>query len=310
MGRMIDALKQIEDRTVEQADDKPLDEMHDRPEAELSFPDDLLSETAALLDKLEKHESLEQTPAVQAPAVQAPLEEPLLIEPSEAVEKASPIILDHKPRAKAWSRDSRHVDLAANILTQLPVDGPVSLLFAATASGGVFASSLVPLFSTLAERVEGRTLVVECDYRHAALARRFSVKPKFGLAEVLSSRATWPTAVCRTEQAGLDILCSRALASGLDQSKFEAGRSILGEKSSASWAILQKMLEEMHEQYRLVLLENVSASDREMAQLASVCHGVYLLLRMGQTPRSAARRSVKMVNNAGGQLLGCVLLDP
>ncbi len=311
MGRMLDALKQIEGQAVEPAADQPIAAAAGEPEAELSFPDELLADTAALLDELEKNESPVQPPVEE----QSPVEQPPAEEPSVAKEQSAAIISDREPRAKAWSRDSRHVDLATNILTQLPVEGPVSLLFAATASGGVFASSLVPLFSTLAERFDGRTLVVECDYRHAALARRFSVEPEFGLADVLSSLATWRTAVCQSEQAALDVLCSRAAVGGaagigVDQSMLDAQWSILGEKGSASWSIFETILKEMHEQYRLVLLENVSATDHEMAQLAALCHGAYLLLRSGQTPRNTARKSVKMVNNGGGQLLGCILLDP
>ncbi len=316
MGRKLEASKQIEGQAVEPAVDQSIAAEAGEPEVELSFPDDLLADTAALLDELEKNESPVQPPAEEQP----PVEQPPAEELSVAKEQSPAIISDRKPFAKAWSRDSRHVDLTTNILTQLPVEGPVSLLFAATASGGVFASSLVPLFSTLAERIDGRTLVVECDYRHAALARRFSVEPEVGLADVLSSHRTWPTAVCQSEQAGLDVLCSRAavggaavsgaVRSGVEQSTLDPRRSILGEKGSASWSIFETILAEMHEQYRLVLLENVSATDREMAQLAALCHGAYLLLRSGQTPRSAARKSVKMVNNGGGQLLGCILLDP
>ncbi len=304
MGRVHDALKQIEDRAAGQSADQPIGAVGGGPEAELNFPDDLLSDTAALLDELEKNESLLQPPQEQ----------------SLSKEQSPAIISPSKPRAQAWSRDSRHVDLAANILTQLPAAGPVSLLFAATSAGGVFASSLVPLFSTLAEGVQGRTLVVECDCRHAALARRFSVEPEVGLADVLSSHSTWPTAVCQSEQAGLDVLCSRAVRSGAvrsgavrsgaEQSTLDPRGSILGGKGSASWSIFETILAEMHEQYRLLLLANVSATVREMAQLAALCHGVYLLLRSGQTPRNVARKSVKAVNNGGGQLLGCILLDP
>ncbi|MEA1951605.1 MAG: hypothetical protein U9N87_09480 [Planctomycetota bacterium] len=299
MGRMIDALKQIEDNADEQSLDQPVAAVGSGPEAELSFPDDLLSGTAALLDELQASEEVEQTPAEMhlSVGVQAPAGEQTPIEQPEA------IISDGKPRTEICSRDSRHLDLAANILGQLPADGSVSLLFAGMDAGGVHVSSLLPLFSTLAEQVEGRTLVVECDFRRAALARRFSVEPRFGLADVLSSLATWPSAVCPSEQPGLDVLCSYSAGSGAAGSGFE--QFALDHQRS----IFATMLTEMREQYRLVLFENVSASDREMSQLAAYCHGVYLLLRAGQTPRDAARQSLKMINRGGGQLLGCVLLD-
>ena len=41
-----------------------------------------------------------------------------------------------------------------------------------------------------------------------------------------------------------------------------------------------------------------------MSQLAALCQGAYLLLRAEQTPRDAARQTVKTINNGGGQLLG------
>ena len=269
MGQMFDALKQIEPKPGDKPSDMPCDDNSSSPgppEAELSFPDELLADTAALLDEYENGES--QTPAL--------------------IEENSP------------PRDSRHTDLAANILTQIPARGPVALLFAAPKSTGVFAPSLVPLFSTLAERAsgptDGRTLVVECDFHRAALAARFAVEPEAGLGDVLASRAEWRSAVCRTEQENLDVICARAAGSAVAQ-------------TLASWPKLKTILEEMQKEYRLVLLENVSATDDEMSQLAALCHGAYLLIRAGQTPRRAARESVVELKNSGGQLLGCILLD-
>jgi Mrp family chromosome partitioning ATPase len=287
---MLDALKQIEsepaEKSIAEPSGKPADDellppepieaepravihgqdVHAMPEAELNFPDDLLADTAALLDEYEKGE-------LQSP----PQEEP-------------------------QPHDSRHMDLAANILAQIPARGPVTLFFAAPASTGVFAPSLVPLFSALAKQAGGRTLVVECDFRRAVLAARFGVEPKAGLGDVLASRAEWRSAVCRTEQESLDVICARAAGSA-----DAAVRSSV--PSLASWPSVDAALAEMREEYRLVLLENVSATGDQMSQLAALCHGAYLLIRAGQTPRHTARGSVAKLKSDGGQLLGCILLD-
>ncbi|MBN2296292.1 MAG: hypothetical protein JXM70_27930 [Pirellulales bacterium] len=287
MGRMIDALKQIEDNADQQTVRQTSPSMGDAPEAELNFPDDLLSDTEALLEQLQAGESSQHS-TIQKQAVP---------------QQPEVTISGEKPRTERWSRDSRHVDLATNILAQLPATGSVSLLFAGMAAGGVHATSLVPLFSALAEGVEGRTVVVECDFHRAALARHFSVEPRFGLADVLSSLATWPSAVTPSIQDGLDVLCSlstKSMAAGCEFDQFS---------SDHQRSIFAKMLTEIREKYRLVLLENVSVTDRQMSQLVAYCQGVYLLLRAGQTPRDAARVALKSINRAGGQLLGCVLLD-
>lgn len=304
MGRMLDALKEIEAK---------------QPEAELSFPDDLLAETAALLDRYEKGE-------LPAPAPAAPLREPDFPQPQTPpvnAETAAPLaetppsmpavlpaVLPAFLPVQPLPRDSRHVDLAINILSQIPARGTVDLLFAAPAGGGVFAAALAPLFATLAERAGGRTLLVECDFRRPVLASRFSLQPRAGLDDVLASRAEWTDAVCRTDRDCLDVVCATAL------NTFSAGETP-EYAASNPWQSLEPLIRSdfksilapAGDKYRLVLLENVSFVGDELPQLTSLCHGTYLLLRAAQTTRRSARAAAAGIKQSGGCLLGCILLD-
>ncbi len=309
MGRMLDALKQIESQAdANGSRDESIRTAHpeaERPEAELSFPDNLLAETAALLDRYEKGE----LPTVSSvPAAEEQELPQQAVPPVHASLAATPGSQLSEPQI---ARDFRHVDLAVNILSQIPARGTVNLLFAAPAASGVFAPSLVPLFATLAEQAGGRTLVVECDFCRPVLASRFSLEPRIGLDGVLAARAAWTAAVCRTDQNCLDVICAKAFnfSSDIEPAGKNAAATPWQSQADQSWTAMKSILAAARDKYRLVLLENVSAAGEELPQLASLCHGTYLLLRAAQTPRRTARAAVAEIKQSGGQLLGCILLD-
>ena len=298
MGRMLDALKKIDSGPVEKPSDDILP-VADAPEAELDFTDELLNDAAALLDELEKGSELEKGPE----------SEKGLSQTTELIEKKAPLadeqLADEEPVAgesirkvlRPWVCEHRHEDLAANILAQVSARTPTVLFFAATESSGVYSPSLTPLFSAIAERAGRRTLVVECDSLHAELAARFAIEPKAGLDEVLAGQADWKAAVCQSAQENLDVVCVSA-------GEYDADRDL-----TSRLPAFKAILEEMQREYRLVLLTDVSASRKRLAQMAALCHGTYLLIRAEQTPRWNARRSVSELKGGPGRLFGCILLD-
>ena len=60
--------------------------------------------------------------------------------------------------------------------------------------------------------------------------------------------------------------------------------------------------------WSLVLLDLPSLAHAEVAPLAGACDGVYLVVRLGYTPRSAVAEAARVIRGAGGRLLGCAVV--
>jgi Mrp family chromosome partitioning ATPase len=204
---------------------------------------------------------------------------------------------NHLPQQKPTKTlDPRYRDLAENILSRLPHEaGAVFMLV--DADGKEDGGLAVQLGTALAERIEGNMLLVDCDLHHPSLASRFAIDADLGLAHVLGGEARWPQAVCPTDVAGLDVL-------GGGKASVEND----GTQPPAK-ADLAPLLDELRSHYRLVLLAGTSADEPKTASAAAACDGVYVVVRLRQTPRRAARRAVGRIQQHRGRVLGCVLLD-
>lgn len=67
-------------------------------------------------------------------------------------------------------------------------------------------------------------------------------------------------------------------------------------------------IEELRQGWSLVLLDLPSLAHAEVAPLAGACDGVYLVVRLGYTPRSAVAEAARVIRGAGGRLLGCAVV--
>lgn len=70
----------------------------------------------------------------------------------------------------------------------------------------------------------------------------------------------------------------------------------------------QSMLEEIREEWPLVILDMPALARPETLTLACACDGVYLTVRLGHTSRRAAAQAGRLIRHAGGQLLGCIVI--
>ncbi len=70
---------------------------------------------------------------------------------------------------------------------------------------------------------------------------------------------------------------------------------------------MPELLSRLRKAYQFVL---VGASPQSPASLAKACDGVCLVVQAGCTGRRSARRAARRVAQAGGQLWGCVIVEP
>jgi Mrp family chromosome partitioning ATPase len=169
-------------------------------------------------------------------------------------------------------------NMAEGILRQLPCGPGRMAAFTSPGDGDGKTSLLLALAPQLAHRAEGSVLAVDLNSRKPSLATRVHMpgQPADG------SPLIYPTNLPR-----LSFLAA-------------AGRP--------PRCLDRAWLEELRQGWSLVLLDLASLAYPEVAPLAGCCDGVYLVVRLGYTPRSAVAAATRVIRGAGGRLLGCAVV--
>lgn len=287
MSRMLEALKQIESlsrelpaRVCETAEvSEPVEERVAGAEtADLPAPVEFATSVATLAESV----VVEMTPII-------PLAEPIVeesISPKRPVDAKRPV---HEPH---------YVELAENLLGQLPPDGRAALLFVAAEPGRLDPKMLGSLAALLAERTAGEVLLVDCDLRRKEPTEFLGIStpnPRHpGLVEVLAGAVQWREAVVRTSGQGVGLLPGSRLPPGLLPEQLE--------ETDPS-----RLVAELRGRYQLVLFAGTRPDDPLIARLTACCDGTYLVVRLGETQRRAAGRVTRAMQRRGGRLLGSIV---
>lgn len=76
---------------------------------------------------------------------------------------------------------------------------------------------------------------------------------------------------------------------------------------SKNWGLL---LEQLKTRHQLVLIDAPSLANAQAAEMISQCDGVYLAIRLGYATPYQVRQAVRIVQQAGGRLLGSIAIAP
>jgi Mrp family chromosome partitioning ATPase len=171
-------------------------------------------------------------------------------------------------------------DTADAILRQLPGGRATAVAFTSPGDGDGKTSLLIALAPQLATRVTGSILVVDANFRRPSLTAQLKVPTGEPDAR---SVLIYPTSLPRL--------------SVLPASENGQSRSL-----NPAW------IKELREGWPLVLLDMASLVHPEAAPLLQCCDGVYLVVRLGYTPRRAVAEAAQIIHGAGGRLLGCVMV--
>ncbi|MBN2022188.1 MAG: hypothetical protein JW809_05295 [Pirellulales bacterium] len=189
--------------------------------------------------------------------------------------------------------DQRYYLLAEAILPQVIGDRRAVLLFTGAAGDDPQGGRLVDLYAVLAEQTLGETVVVDCDSRRPGIGQRLSLSASVGLPDVVAGRATWRVALCRTEHAGLSILPHGS-----------------GENAGPVRTLdLLTLVDELRRSFQLVILDGTRENDADVASLAGICDGTYLIVALDHTPRRSVEQTLHAIRQRGGRALGCVALE-
>jgi len=240
--------------------------------------------------------TLAEAEAATARAADAVLDELVQQENREPAQRSTP----PGPAAPAQLSETRSTTpvriLAANILAQIPAREPVALMFTSPSDGEGKTELLTRLASAVAEQTSHAVLLVDGNLPQPDLTRRMAPRATGGLADALARRMIWSEAVQPTSTPGLSILPAGCLAL--------AGQPLPPPER------MGRLLDEMKRTYRIVLIDTASLEHDAVARLAGACDGTYLVVRLGQTRRRALREAEQIVDGCGGQVLGCVVIEP
>jgi Mrp family chromosome partitioning ATPase len=181
--------------------------------------------------------------------------------------------------------------LADALAQQLPAGPAGTLLLTAARRGAGTTTVLLNLAITLARRGDARVLVVDAQRDQPAVAERLAVPSAPGLHEVLTGLAALPQAVQETGQERLS-----ALTAG-----HARGRP-------GAWTAdgLRTVARQLRERFELVLIDAPPWDGRpEVAALAAVCDGVYLVAPGGED--AATAELVRTLPRQGVPLRGQIL---
>jgi succinoglycan biosynthesis transport protein ExoP len=179
-------------------------------------------------------------------------------------------------------------------LTALNRGGPWAVVFTSSRKGEGKSVTAANVAACLAELPGQRVCLVDVDFRAPSQAGIFGLPNQPGLSELLQDQAPWKSTVRATVVPNLDILP----AGDLPRSPAE----LLGS------ARFTNLVAELKRRYSWILIDTPPVNPyTDACVLAARTNGAVLVVRMEQTSKELAARTVQAIGRAGGKVLGTFL---
>ncbi len=293
MGRMLNALKQIESR-------KPNEQARAAAEAGCAIADTAVPPAAddSLRDEAAMEALLDATEAAAEQVVAEMTPEPSESSGNTTLSHDAEVVV---PAGSARPRDENRQalsdplgELAGTMLRSMPRGNPGSFLFTSPDSDTLGIDLLVPLSMSLARRLDGDLLLIDANLRRPALGARLGVEASRGLTDVLTGAASWRDVVRRTVVPGVDVVPAVPFSTPAGPPPDRLN--------------LRRLLAEAREEYGLILVHAASLRYPEVVSIARDCEGAYLVVRLHATSRRTLHQAGPILRQAGVNLLGCVVV--
>ncbi len=186
-------------------------------------------------------------------------------------------------------------DVCHNVLEQAVDDRPLALVWLGDSHTPNHVTFPVEMAMALTQSCGVPVLVVDADFRHQQLTRRFGLQGSVGLAEALAGKAAVPETI---HESSFSASTRHELRRRL--------RTALSWRNDDAW---QALLNELKEQFRFVLLFVASAEQLYVRTMAAASDGAYLLLGLDNSPRQAILDTVSEFGDYGARVQGAVVTD-
>ena len=192
----------------------------------------------------------------------------------------------HSGRAEAYRA------VRANLEFSGP-DGMPRSLVVTIAAPGDGKSSLACNLAIVASRAGRSVVVVDADLRKPSVATYFGIQPPLGLTDALSGRWSLDQVLHPVPGERLAVLASGQIPS--------IPSELVGSAAMAA------LIEELEQLFELVIIDTPPVLPVSDALLIGVnTGGVVVVVRLGETTRTAMRRAIDSVGKVNATLLGVV----
>ena len=186
--------------------------------------------------------------------------------------------------------DGGLLDVCDNIFSLLPHDDRAILAFASVSEDDAHAVAVQQLAMTMAAELEDAVLVVDGS-PDLAFSHAVGVRNAPRLDELATGRSDWQESVVQTTTPGLCVL------------------PLSGDPTtSAGSAGVRRLLAEIAEQYRCILIDLGGCESPLCSTLLSGCDGAVLMVESGASPVDEVVSALRNLSGFRTQVLGVLLV--
>jgi capsular exopolysaccharide synthesis family protein len=182
-----------------------------------------------------------------------------------------------------------------NSITALNPEGaPRSIVMTSALRGEGKSVATINLALAMAELPGTGVLIIDADLHHPAIEDYLGLPHRQGLTELLRGECSLDRAIRQTSVPGLSVISAGAPP--------ENPSELLGSER------MQTLMHSCKQRFQYMIVDTPEAmtiSDASM--LGAMADGILLVVRLGYTPRHFVEQTHNMLENLGGNVLGCCL---
>jgi capsular exopolysaccharide synthesis family protein len=212
--------------------------------------------------------------------------------PGGLLSRVSPaLVMYHDPRCL---HAEQYRAFRTNLTALNRGGGPWALVFTSSRKGEGKSVTAANVATCLAELPGQRVCLVDVDFRAPSQAGIFGLSNEPGLSELLQDQAPFNATLRQTVVASLDVLPAG--------SEPRSPAELLGSERFTN------LLAELKRRYSWIIIDTPPVNPyTDACVLAARTNGAVLVVRMEQTAKELAARTVQAIGRAGGKLLGTFL---
>ncbi len=204
----------------------------------------------------------------------------------------SPLIVAHHDRGGIITEEYR--TLCTNLLAQC-FDGRFCYLITSADTGEGKTVTCLNLGLVMAERVDHRTIVIDCNLRNSRMAHLLNAPTSPGMSDLLGGTAMVGDAIQPTAYPNLFFIPS-------GQAEQDQVGELLGRPE------LNEIVSELGRRYDYMLFDTPPINTfSDAGMLGRVMDGALLVVRMNATHREAVEKSIRLLRAANVKPAGLVL---
>lgn len=213
-------------------------------------------------------------------------------------EEAKKIPLTHEELAMAVAPRSQIAEqfrrLRNSITALNPEGAPRSIVMTSALRGEGKSVATINLALAMAELPGTGVLVIDADLHHPSIEEYLGLPRRQGLTELLRGECSLDRAIRATSAPGVSIIGAGAPP--------ENPSELLGSER------MHTLIQSCKQRFGYLLVDTPEAMTiSDASLLGAMADGILLVVRLGYTPRHFVEQTHNMLENLGGNVLGCCL---